>query len=302
MKPRKIVLLCACTILLVIAICQAVMAGKDPVKVVSVKGEIDEVRITRNGNELLLKKSGDDWLVGAKGYLGNENVCLSVVESIAQVKLLDKVGHGDSESLLSKYDLSEEKAIVVKAYAGGSEKRTLYVGKASSTGTQCYVMLDSSKDIYLANSDLSSDFGKTLSELRSRAALQLPKDDLTSVKVDYLNGEAWTMSREGDGNIFKITGGNSVDVDEEKALSWFEGAASLMANMWCDDGAKPQGEKILKVSYTLGTREVNLDIWQAQDADGDAEYYGRTSENDYLFKLAQYSVQKYQKHPEDFGK
>ena len=47
MKARKIVLASGCLVLLIIAIIQAVTGRIDPVKILSVKEEIDEIVIER---------------------------------------------------------------------------------------------------------------------------------------------------------------------------------------------------------------------------------------------------------------
>lgn len=87
MKVRKIILASACLVLLVIAIIQTVSGRIDPVKVLTLKENIDEVLVERPEGNLHLVKQGEDWFVSDKKYMGNFNACESFAEKFAASSL-----------------------------------------------------------------------------------------------------------------------------------------------------------------------------------------------------------------------
>lgn len=314
MKARKIILASACLVLLVIAIIQAVASRIDPVKILTLKNEIDEVLIERPEGDLHLIKQGEDWFVGDKKYTGNFNACENLADKFAEVKLLGKVTKSDNEAVLAKYDLNDEKVYKVSVYSEGKTLRTFRVGKTTSTNSQVYMMVDGSNDIYMAAGTLQNDCAKSINDLRSKVVIQIDKDSIQSVTVDkaenadedvaLVYGE-WTLTRGSEGNVYSIAGEtvpSDFELDDDKAATWFGSCASLAATDWLPDGAEIPAEKLLKVRMVLSDRTITLDLYQGADDDGTEMYWGKCSESPYAFKVAKYSVQKFQKNPGDFSK
>ncbi len=314
MKVRKIILASACLVLLVIAIIQTVSGRIDPVKVLTLKENIDEVLVERPEGNLHLVKQGEDWFVSDKKYMGNFNACESFAEKFADVKLLGKVTKSDNEAVLAKYDLNEEKVYKVTVSSEGKTLRTFRVGKTTSTNSQVYMMVDGSNDIYMAAGTLQSDCAKPENDFRSKAVIQIDKDFIQSITVDKAEeadedvarvyGE-WTLIRGTEGNVYSISGETvppDFELDDEKAATWFSGCASLAATDWLGDNEEIPGEKMIKASIKLVNKTISLDLYNGVDEDGTEMYWGRCSETPYGFKVAKYSVQKFQKNPGDFSK
>lgn len=314
MKARKIVLASACLVLLVIAIIQAVTSRIDPVKVLTIKETIDEVVIDRPQGELRLKKNAEDWFVGEKQYLANASVCDEIAEAFAEVRLLGKVTKTSDETVLAKYDLNEDKAYKVTVYSEGKALRTFRVGKGSSTNSQVYMMIDGANDVYLASGSVQDDCAKTVSDLRSKTVWSFNKDDISSITIKSADGVyeddsgiygEWTMSRGEEGNVYSIAGEtvpSDFELSDDKAATWFNGCANLTVVDWLGDYEPIPGTKIIAASMRVGGKTVSLDLYKGQDADGNDAYWGSTSESPYSFKLAKYTVEKYQKNPGDFWK
>ena len=304
MKTRKIVLASACLVLLVIAIIQTVSGHIDPVKVVQIKEEIDEIRIDRPEGLLNLKKSGGDWIIDGK-YTANLNEVESIADAFAYVKLLGKVTKTDNEEVLAKYDLNEENACKVSVFHNGEELRSFRVGKATSTNSQVYLMMDNSTEVYMAAGSIQNECTKSINELRSRSVFQLSKDEMVSVTVKPVDGNAWTITRGGEGNVWTASGegvDSSMELDAESTSAWFNGCAFVAATEWLGDNESIPAEKIFDIEIKLDSKTVSLELFQADDEDGTDTYWGRSSESPYGFKLAKYTVDKYRKNPEDFSK
>ncbi|QTQ13400.1 DUF4340 domain-containing protein [Treponema parvum] len=184
LKMRKSVLLAAIGILLCIYAIQLFVLGRNSVKVLSLKEEAAVYAIKGNDIDVVLTRSGDEWLVGSKNYKANESFSDSIDKAVKTVKILDTVSHSDSEASLERYGLESEKALTVTASgAKGKILRTITVGKESSTGSQTYVKIDSGKDIYLVSGALKNTFEKTVDDLRSKQVFSFSSDDIDKVTV-----------------------------------------------------------------------------------------------------------------------
>lgn len=162
---RKIILLSSIAVLLVIYIFQISFLGKSKVKTVYTKEEIDSVEVTKNGEHILsLKKENEKWLM--ENFPAMENRANRIVNSVNEIKILSTVSYDLSD--LERYGLTDENAVKVVASSGGKVERTLYVGKDSVAGSQCYVRLDDEKKIYLAQGSLKSTFEVSADEIKEK--------------------------------------------------------------------------------------------------------------------------------------
>jgi len=309
MKTRKIILLSACAVLLFICIIQAVTLNRNTVKVFNISEAPDEISIKNASEVINLKKIDDEWYIGSQRYPANASVVDSFVAAVKSVKALDKVGTAGNEASQNRYDLNEGKGIVVTASANGKLLRTLCVGKASTTGSQGYVTIDDSKDVYLASGNLNSTFNKTLNDVRSKTVWTLEKNMIGAISIKNITeGSQWKLSRSGQSeNItWNIDGSGVVvgDVDSEKATSWFNEFSSLTANSWYSDNAKPEGTYLISCQIECGGKTVTTDIYQiqAETEDDGAKYCGTSSETPYVFEVSAYAVKKFLKQTNEILK
>ena len=164
---RKVVLLVAIVVLLLIYVLQVAFSHKTNVRTLYTEGEVDRVEVIK-ADELLysLVKVGDGedevWTVG--GEAAREWSARGIVNAISEVKLLGVATKSQSDD--ERYGLSEESTLVVKALSGGEVLRTLYVGKLSATGSQTYVRVDDDKTVYVAQGSLRSTFEVTADDLK----------------------------------------------------------------------------------------------------------------------------------------
>ena len=148
-----------------IYILQISFLGRSKVKTVCTYEEIDSVEITKNNGHILsLKKENEKWLV--ENFPAMENRANRIVNSVNEIKILSTVSYDLSD--LERYGLNDENAVKVVASYGGKVERTLYVGKDSVAGSQCYVRLDDEKKIYLAQGSLKSTFEVSADEIKEK--------------------------------------------------------------------------------------------------------------------------------------
>ena len=300
MTPRKIFLLSACAALFVIAVVQSITKNINPVKIVSLKDDITRINIVRPDETIDLTKDGDTWIVNDK-YRAKESSCDDFISEFSAVKILNTVTKTDNEDVLAKYNLDSENVYTVTVYNGEKLLRTFYVGKTSSTNAQSYMRIDGAKDVYLVSGSIQRDLEVSVDDVRSKLLFDFDKNDINTIAVELEDGRSWALSRSADGTTWSISGADGIEIDGEKASSWFQNCATVSCNEWLSDGERAPGDK--KVSATVMTNEksVTLDLYETIDEEGDSEFWGECSEMPYAFKTSLYIMQRFKKNPEDFS-
>lgn len=302
MKTRKIVLLALDAILFVILICQIIFSAGEKTKNLLLTKEPTEITISTPSEKFSLVKENDSWFVGEKKYPANENYVESVLRTVRSIKLLDKVGVLNSEAESIRYELSDDKKIEVTVKSDSEILRTLTIGKDASNGVQNYVLVDGSKDIYLATGNLRSQFDRNTNYFRSKIVLDLEPNEISSVELTDSNKNVWSISRMGSGDdVVWNSSLKEIEIDGEKAIDWFENLASITTPKWFDD--TQSGEKIISAKIIAGFKTITIDIFELPLVEGETqEYWAKCSETPYPFEMASYTVQKFQKTIKDFSK
>lgn len=159
---RKIVLLCAIAVLLVIYILQLLFSARSSAKVVTTDAEIDTLSVTKGDESLYtITKSVAYWYYEYRPLM--ENRANGLVNSVKEISLLGTVTSNTND--LERYGLDHDNAVTVTALSGGKAVRVLKLGKISATGSQCYVMLDDGSNVYLARGALRSTFDVDINTL-----------------------------------------------------------------------------------------------------------------------------------------
>lgn len=159
---RKIILLSAISILLVVYILQLAFNGKNKVKVLSTEENIDMVIITSNESKLSISKNGDNWFIGEEKLPCQLNRANGIVNAINEIKILGSVASG---SFNDNERYGFDNAITVEAYSSDKIVRSLVIGKNTATGSQCYARIDGKSSVCLLQGALRSTFEITADEI-----------------------------------------------------------------------------------------------------------------------------------------
>jgi len=312
MKPRKIVLLAACAILLCIFIVQTVMKNGDKVRTFELSQKPDEIAfVTPEGNYTLVQ-SGDEWIIIEKNYAVTKSVVDSLIESASAVKALDKVGKLSNDTLSIRYELGAEKASVVTLKKDGKVLRTLTIGKTSSTGSQTYACFDDDKDVYLVAGNLRNDIVKSVNDLRSKTVYSFEKDDITSISVttypvpnsEDIEEKSFTVSRIGSGeNAMWTISEPNVQVNGETAADWFGSVATLTTTRWYESNEVPaNGVHAMTVKMSVGNKNITIEVYNTYTEEGkNGTSFATTSLNLYTFLITGSNVNKFKKTVEYFA-
>ena len=307
MKTRKIVLIAADVILLIVGIVQIILNTRSTVKSFTFSDTPDKIVIEKSDGNLTIVSEDGKWLINDEKYEANESNVDSMVDYAKNIKALDRVASLSNAASVSKYEFDEDNAIKVTISAGEKELRTFTLGKDATTGIQCYATVNGSNDIYLVDGDYRNVYDKTLDQLRSKTIYTVDAVDISSVSVTPAGEETWAVSRTGDTEnlVWNISGSN-VTLDAQKAADWLNSFNTLVTNKWhgkTDDiGGEPY--VAVQVGTTKGTITIETYIVPADPEDEGSSnlYYAKCNKSPYWFEIASYNFSKFQKTPEDLQK
>ncbi len=316
MKTRKIVLSTLVAVLLCVYIVQLIVSSRSPIKTFELKASeadaLDQITLVSSTNgAITLNKHGEDWTVSEQAYKTSESYIDDILESIKSVRTLGTVSRSASEETLQRFGLDNNTAITVTAFKAGEAVRTLYIGKAASTGDQTYLRLDGKNDIFLASGSLRDTFGRSEDSLRSKEVYALSSDELTTIDVHGKKSSFTAHRAIGEnGEVWSIDGDENAD--SSKIASWAKQLLTMSAQSWALPDATMPAESESRIEFTVGAKRVSLTMAKiagSKDAaeDGaasstDDKYICSSSETPYLFYVTKTVADRLSKDSKDFEK
>ena len=289
LKVRKIVLLVLIPVLLCIYILQVVTQNRNTVKYLTLSEEADTVLIKKgDGTEIKVYKDGESWFVGEKKYPVDESTATQLIADISSLKILETVSSSASDR--ERYGLDEAAAVTATLYKDGKVLRTVGVGKASPTAQQTYITVDGGKDIYLSSGAITSNFAKSVDDIRSKKVYSLDVVKVTAAKAETPENGEVSVFRNADDNSW--LGG-----DSSKVSSWISNISSLNVQSWADENTAIPSEAAGSVTLTAEGRAITVRVYATED---ESKYLCTCSETPYPFYLSSYSAEKYIKSAADF--
>ncbi|MBD5404206.1 MAG: DUF4340 domain-containing protein [Treponema sp.] len=302
MKPRKIILMAACFVLLIICIVQGVTSAINPVKTLALDESPDFILIENASSTVELYLDGTTWYVGHNDFQAERASADSIVNSIKEVKVLDSIGKLGSDEFNDRFDL-DGKACVVTAKKGEKILRTLRVGKTSSTGSQTYLNVDGSRDIYLVSGNLQSIFNKTEDSLKSKTVYSISASNINAVSVSTRSesfGIERNTSLEDDAPAW-VFSGSGEEADSGKVDAWLNQLATCSATEWIDDNRAVPSEKTATVEISATEGKIVVEIFQEDSGDG-VKYICTSSRTPHKFELSETACAKYKKASSELKK
>ncbi len=307
MKARKIFLIAADLILLVVVVVQIIAGAKSTVKVFNFQEEPDAILIDKYDGKLNILKEGDIWVINDEKYEATASDVDSMIDYAKEIRALDRVAKITNDSVRNKYEFDSGNVINVTVKAGDKVLRTFSLGKDASTGIQCYATLNGSDDIYLIDGDYRYVFDKTPDQLRTKTVYSVDSADISSVSITPAGEGTWTVSRHGDAadTVWSVSG-TDITLDASKAAEWINSFNSLTTTQWHGKNDDIGGEPYVHAEIGVTGKNIKLDInvvYADPEIEGATDlFYAKCSESPYWFEIAGYVMSKYQKTPEDLQK
>ena len=307
MKTRKIVLIAADVILLIVGIVQIILNTRSTVKTFTFSETPDKIVIEKSDGNVNLVSENGKWYINDEKYEAQESYVDSMIDNAKHIDALDKVGNLSNAASVTKYEFDENNAIKVTLSANGKVLRTFTLGKDASTGIQCYATINGTNDIYLVNGDYRNVFDRTVDKIRSKTIYSIDSADISSVTVTPAGESTWSVSRTGDSQnlVWNISGAN-ITLDSEKAAEWLNSFGSIVTNQWHGKTDDIGGEPYITVQVGTTTGTISIETYivpaDTEEQDSSPVYYAKCNKSPYWFEIASYNMSKFQKTPEDLQK
>jgi len=288
LKVRKIVLLALIPVLLCIYILQIITGNRNTVKYLTLTDEADAVLIAKSdGTQIKVFKEGDAWFVGDKKYPVDESTATSLIADISSLKILETVSSSASDK--ARYGLDDD-AVTASLYKDGKLLRTVMVGKTSSTAQQTYIIVDGGKDIVLSSGAITSDFAKSIDDIRSK--------NIYSLDIAKVTAATATTPSDGTVSVFRNSAdSNWLGGDSNKVSTWISNIVTLSAQSWANENIEIPAEAAGSVTLSADGKFIDVKVYATDD---ESKYICTCSETPYPFYLSSYSAEKYIKTAADF--
>jgi hypothetical protein len=260
--------------------------------------DITRIEVNKPTGSVLLEKADENWLIGEKKFLAADNEVSQMVDTIEDLTLTTLISESGD---YTRYDLTDEKKISVKAYDGDRLVREFDIGKAAPSFRHTFVRLPGDPRVYHARDNFRSKFDKSVADLRDKYVLSFAGSDIQ--QVELIKGQ--------DRLIFNR---REVPIEKAQSTAAEEGETPAIKSemIWkADDGRRADGAQVERLLSTLaqlecekyitdhtkadftdpiyrirlqGPQEFSLSIFAKQNKN-DKHYPAISSQNDYPFFL-----------------
>ncbi len=142
--------------------------------------QISKIELSSPDGTLDLFKQDDQWVVGEKAYPADKNKVGDMLSLLKELKVTALVSQSAS---YVRYDLSPEKKITVKAWAGSRLERELDIGKVANTFGHTFVKLPGDKSVYHGEGNFRPKFDVSLDDIRDKQVLIFDENEIAEVFV-----------------------------------------------------------------------------------------------------------------------
>ncbi len=195
--------------------------------------QISKIELNSPDGELELTKKDDQWVVGEKAYPADKNKVGDMLSLLKELKVTALVSESAS---YVRYDLSPDKKITVKAWAGSRVERELDIGKVANTFRHTFVKLPGDESVYHAEGNFRPKFDVSLDDIRDKQVLIFDENEMAEVLVQAGDQTLALTKKEMTEEPSDLAAGEDAETADEK------GAKTETKTIW----QAPDGEKIDK--------------------------------------------------------
>ncbi|MGM0452327.1 MAG: DUF4340 domain-containing protein [Thermodesulfobacteriota bacterium] len=142
--------------------------------------KITRIAIEKPGQTIELRKKADQWVIGAEKYRGETEKIEPMTEIIKNLQLTALVSENQN---YHPYNLDKENRIIVKAWAGSEQIRSIAVGKPAPSYRHTFVKLADDPRVFHAEKNIRKTFDKTADMLRDKTVLAVDRKQVREISV-----------------------------------------------------------------------------------------------------------------------
>lgn len=276
--------------------------------------KINRLEISKGDNTIELNKKDDQWTIGPKAYAADSIKVKNMVKAAADLKVTALVSESGN---YERYDLTDDKKVRVRAYAGKETLRDFDIGRQAPTYQHTFIKLADNPKVYHARGTIDDTFNKTMDELRDETVLAYEKDDITMLTLSKGKQTLTLSKKEVPVEKQKPPGEDTSNEKKEEEqpkteIQWkdskdkeiLKADVDLLiddfAKLKCDDYLEDNARDGLKdplwtVALKSDKGEYTLSVFEKENEES-IEYPAISSGSPYAFILHKNRVETFEKH------
>ncbi len=178
-------------------------------------GDITRIEVKAPRQTLVLERAEGNWTVGSEKYPADSLKVQQMIDTIEGLALTELIStSGDAV----RYDLTDDKKIAVKAFAGDSPQREFDIGKTAPSFRHTFVRISGNPNVYNARDNFRSKFDLQVSDLRDKQVLSFSASEIQQLRLTkgadsrVLERKAAPLA-EGGSSPAKETGSSAVKAE-----------------------------------------------------------------------------------------
>lgn len=277
--------------------------------------EISKIEISKLNTSIILSKKGNRWYITPQGYPADND---KVKDMLAIIGELTPTALVSESKNYNRYDLSNDKKITVKAWAGDTLRREFEVGKAAPSFRHTFVKLAGDDRVYQARENFRGKFDPTVENLWDRSVLSFDRNEMQQVEI--IKGKQSILFGRKQIPVEVSTAQKGVDEsqpphkpetvwesangkkgDESRLNRLLTTLSNLRCERYIENGRKDDFTNPLYTIKLKGTQEYTLAIFAKKDKDAKS-WPAVSSQINFPFLLADRQVDNIMRDPEEMLK
>ena len=144
------------------------------------RNEVTRIEIEGPQPKLILNRTDGSWTVGEEKYPAAGSKVQQIIDTIEGLTLTELISaSGD----MTRYDLTADKKIHVRAWAGDTVVREFDIGKTAPSFRHTFVRISGNPNVYNALENFRSKFDQQIADLRDKQVLSFPVSEVQQVAL-----------------------------------------------------------------------------------------------------------------------
>jgi len=297
------------------------------------KEDINKVEIKSADKTITLIKKDGNWVIEPKEYATNTEKVNQILDTISNLTLTDLASKVKD---YTRFDLSKDKAIKVKAFKDTEELRDFEIGKMASTYGHTFVKIKDNPNVYYARESFRSHFEAKVDDLRDKTVMKLDSNEISEITIEQ-EGQSYVFAK----NVKSTTPPIEIKAEDDKSgddkqpaavetpqkpeeqITWttadgkigkksqIDSLINQLTNLSCQEYADDKNIDEIKSQepiFTLklkGNKDYMISFYpkiekkETEGNPGGAMYPAISSENQYPFLLSSWKAEQIMKKPEE---
>lgn len=269
------------------------------------RSDITKIEISKHDRIITLNKDNNNvWRIHPQGYLVDRakvDNMLDIIEDLAFDSLVS-----ESKNYY-RYDLDEEKRIIVRAWTGDTLRREMAIGKEAASYQHTFVKLPDNPRVFLARQGFKRRFDQRVDDLRDKSVLSFDPTEIQEIHIT--TGETTMVLSKNEVPVDETIEDNADNEanessptravwqtasgekkDKTRIEQMLTDLSRLRCDEYIDDRAKDDFKNPIYTVRLKGVKEYTLSIFEKNDSDVNKQP-AVSSEKDSPFLLYEWKVE-----------